>query len=72
VQGEVPSDDEIERYIENLRKIYQANPRNFVEVQLYTVIRQTLLDGVTPLPVEFLEATKTKITSVSPVKVRVF
>lgn len=72
VQGEVPSDDEIERYIENLRKIYQANPRNFVEVQLYTVIRQTLLDGVTPLPVEFLEATKTKITSVSPVKVRCF
>lgn len=72
VQGEVPGDDEIGRYIENLRQIYQSNPQNFVEVQLYTVIRQTLLDGVMSLPVEFLENTKTKITDAMPVKVRCF
>ena len=72
VQGEIPSEAEISQYIGNLTKIHQANPANFVEVQLYTVIRQTLLDDVTPLPVEFLDSVKTKITDALPVKVRVF
>jgi wyosine [tRNA(Phe)-imidazoG37] synthetase (radical SAM superfamily) len=72
LQGEIPSEQEIERYIENLTAIYSANPANLVEVQLYTVIRDTLLEGVEPLPKEFLENVKTKITSVLPVKVRCF
>ncbi|WP_163438136.1 hypothetical protein [Fibrobacter succinogenes] len=72
LQGEIPSEQEIERYIENLTAIHSANPANLVEVQLYTVIRDTLLEGVEPLPKEFLESVKTKITSVLPVKVRCF
>lgn len=72
VQGEIPDDQEIERYIENLAAIHSKNPEHFVEVQLYTVIRQTLLEGVEPLPKEFLEGVKTKITGTLPVKVRVF
>ena len=72
VQGEIPSEQEIERYIENLAAIHSANPANLVEIQLYTVIRQTLLKGVEPLPKEFLENVKTKITSALPVKVRCF
>lgn len=72
VQGEIPSEQEIERYIENLAAIHSANPANLVEIQLYTVIRQTLLEGVEPLPKEFLESVKTKITDALPVKVRVF
>ena len=72
VQGEIPSEQEIERYIENLAAIHSANPANLVEIQLYTVIRQTLLKGVEPLSKEFLENVKTKITGALPVKVRCF
>ena len=72
LQGEIPSDAEIERYIENLRKIHSVRPENLVEVQLYTVIRDPLLKGVEALPKEFLESVKTKITDTLPVKVRVF
>lgn len=72
VQGEVPSDNEITRYIENLAAIYSANPSHLVEIQLYTVIRDTLLKGVEPLTKEFLESTKIKITDALPVTVRCF
>lgn len=72
LQGEIPSDQEIERYIENLAAIHSANPDHLVEVQLYTVIRDPLLKGVEALPKEFLESVKTKITDALPVKVRCF
>jgi wyosine [tRNA(Phe)-imidazoG37] synthetase (radical SAM superfamily) len=72
LQGEVPSEQEIERYIENLAAIHAASPSHLVEVQLYTVIRDTVLEGVEPLPKEFLESVKTKITDALPVKVRCF
>ena len=72
LQGEIPSDQEIERYIENLDTIHSANPDHLVEVQLYTVIRDPLLKGVEALPKEFLESVKTKITGALPVKVRCF
>ena len=72
LQGEIPSDAEIERYIEKLSAIYTTSPSNLVEIQLYTVIRDPLLQGVEALPKEFLESVKTKITSVLPVKVRCF
>ena len=72
LQGEIPNEQEIDRYIENLAAIHSANPDHLVEVQLYTVIRDTLLKGVEPLPKEFLESVKTKITDALPVKVRCF
>ena len=72
LQGEIPNDAEIERYIENLKKIHNVRPKNLVEVQLYTVIRDPLLKGVEALPKEFLESVKTKITDALPVKVRCF
>jgi wyosine [tRNA(Phe)-imidazoG37] synthetase (radical SAM superfamily) len=72
LQGDIPSDQEIERYIENLAAIHSASPDHLVEIQLYTVIRDTLLKGVEPLPKEFLESVKTKITDALPVKVRCF
>ena len=72
LQGEIPNEQEIEFYIENLAAIHSANPDHLVEVQLYTVIRDTLLKGVEPLPKDFLESVKTKIPDALPVKVRVF
>ena len=72
IQGQVPSENEIGKYIENLKRIYGTSPQNFVEVQLYTVIRHTLLPDVTPLPTEFLQAVASRITAEIPVKVRIF
>ncbi len=72
LQGDAPSDTEIEEYIKNLTRVYNAAPQNFVEVQLYTVIRQTATPDVLPLPKEFLQAVADKITAVLPVKVRIF
>lgn len=72
LQGDLPTDIEIEQYIKNLELVYGANPKNFVEVQLYTVIRQTTLPDVLPLPKEFLQAVAEKITAKLPVKVRIF
>lgn len=72
LQGDAPSDSEIDEYIKNLEQVYNSNPGNFVEVQLYTVIRQTTLPDVLPLPKEFLQAVADKITAKLPVQVRIF
>lgn len=72
IQGEEPSDVEVDLYIKNLERIYKANPKNFVEVQLYTVIRQTMIPDVLPLPKEFLDNTAKKIVAKLPVQVRTF
>lgn len=72
LQGDVPTEAEVEQYIQNLERIYRAAPQNFVEVQLYTVIRQTAIPDVLPLPKEFLEDTAKKIQAKIPVQVRTF
>jgi len=72
LQGDFPTEAEVEQYIQNLERIYHAAPQNFVEVQLYTVIRQTMIPDVLPLPKEFLEKTAQKIKGKIPVQVRVF
>lgn len=72
LQGDVPGDSELDAYVANVVRIYEARPENFVEVQLYTVIRDTAMPDVHPLPREFLEATAAKITAAVPVNVRVF
>lgn len=72
LQGDVPSDAEIDAYIANVVRIYEACPEHFVEVQLYTVIRDTAMPDVLPLPKEFLESVAAKITAAIPVKARIF
>lgn len=72
IRGEQPSEAEIEQYIANLTRVYNSAPDHFVEVQLYTVIRQTMIPDVLPLPKEFLESVAKKITGALPVTVRVF
>lgn len=72
LQGDTPSDEEIRLYIENLKQIHKVCPTHFVEVQLYTVIRQTTLPDVLPLPKEFLQAVADKIQAELPVQVRIF
>lgn len=72
IKGEQPDNAEIESYIQNLICIYNTCPEHFVEVQLYTVIRQTATPDVFPLEKEFMEQVAKKITSKLPIKVRIF
>lgn len=72
IRGEQANDEEIEHYLENVTRIYNACPAHFVEVQLYTVIRQTMIPDVLPLPKEFLEQVAEKIRKRIPVQVRTF
>ncbi|MCF0217248.1 MAG: hypothetical protein HUK21_12375 [Fibrobacteraceae bacterium] len=72
LQGEIPRDFEIDSYVEKLKGIYSANPANFVEVQLYTVIRQTMQSQVLPLTKEFLENVANRIKDALPIQVRTF
>lgn len=72
IAGEQPSDEEIESYVQNVQRVYKANPKHLVEVQLYTVIRQTTLPDVLPLPKEFLEQVSKKLTDRMNIQVRIF
>lgn len=72
LQGDVPNEEELDAYIGNLKRVYAACPDHFVEVQLYTVIRDTVMEDVLPLPRAFLESAAAKISASLPVKVRIF
>lgn len=67
-----PDDAEIALYIDRVTRVYNANPKNFLGVQLYGVVRHTALPNVTPLPREFLEGVAEKIRARIPVVVEVF
>ncbi len=60
-QGKIPSEAEIESYIQIAQRIYETNPSNLLSVQLYSVVRQTAENTVKPLKREFLEDVKKKM-----------
>lgn len=72
IGGRFPDEREIALYIDRVEKVYNANPKNFLGVQLYGVVRHTALPDVTPLPREFLEGVAKKIRERIPVVVEVF
>ena len=72
VQGEFPSDEEIQFYIQRLQKIYAICPQNFLGVQLYGVVRHTAIPDVLPLKKEFFQNVAEKIHAVLPVSVQIF
>lgn len=67
VNGMAPSQKELDLYLERVRRIQSANPKNLLEVQLYTIIRRTATENVTPLPAEYLQDTAKWIQSESKV-----
>ena len=72
VQGEFPSNEEIQFYIQRLQKIYAICPQNFLGVQLYGVVRHTAIPDVLPLKKEFFQNVAEKIHAVLPVSVQIF
>lgn len=72
VQGEFPSNEEIQFYIQRLQKIYAICPQNFLGVQLYSVVRHTAIPDVLPLKKEFFQNVAEKIHAVLPVSVQIF
>jgi len=61
VQGKVASEMEIEKYAEIIQRIYEANPKNLLSVQIYSVARPVAEKTVQLLPMEFLENVKKKV-----------
>jgi len=72
VDSEIPSDKEIDLYIDRVKKIYEKNPKNLKEIQLYGVIRHTARPRVFPLDKFFLESVAEKIRQKIPAKVKVY
>jgi wyosine [tRNA(Phe)-imidazoG37] synthetase (radical SAM superfamily) len=57
VDNALPSEAEIKAYAERIQRIVAANPRNLLEVQLYSIIRRTATSNVGPVPEDFLQET---------------
>lgn len=72
ISGERPSDQEIDAYIERIERIYKANPKNLLGIQLYDVIRHTAAPHVLPLGKPALNAIADKLRARVPVTVKVY
>ena len=70
--GELPSSTEIDLYINRVQNIYFKNPKNFLGVQLYTVVRQTARPNVLSVPKEFMEHIAQLIQKEIPVNVKIY
>ncbi|MDR2580603.1 MAG: radical SAM protein [Fibromonadaceae bacterium] len=57
-KGRVPSETEIESYIQIVQRIYEINPKKLLSVQLYSPARQSAENSVQSLPRDFLERVK--------------
>jgi wyosine [tRNA(Phe)-imidazoG37] synthetase (radical SAM superfamily) len=69
VNGAPPSHAELEAWANRISHIYQANPANLLEVQLYSIIRRTSTSEVGPVPPEFLEDVAAWLRAKIPVPV---
>jgi wyosine [tRNA(Phe)-imidazoG37] synthetase (radical SAM superfamily) len=72
IDTDVPSEQEIILYMDRVRRIYEKNPANLREVQLYGVIRHTARPRVFPVEKSFLEAIARKLRQIIPVKIKVY
>lgn len=67
-----PDAKELDLYTERLKRIHAVNPKNFLGVQLYSVVRHTASRSVHPLEREFFEAAAMKIRKAIPVEVDIY
>lgn len=72
ISGERPSDQEIGAYVDRIERIYRANPKNLLGIQLYDVIRHTAAPHVLPLGKPALNAIADKLRARVPVTVKVY
>ncbi len=72
VDDEIPTEEEIELYTERVKAIYEKNPENLLEVQLYGLIREPNTSRVAPLEEIFLERIAQKLRKKIPAEVGVY
>jgi len=53
----LPSERELEAYAERVQRIVAENPKNFLEVQLYSIVRRTATTNVGPIPEDVMHLT---------------
>jgi wyosine [tRNA(Phe)-imidazoG37] synthetase (radical SAM superfamily) len=66
LDNEMPSENEMNAYIERVCRIRDQAPHHFLGVQLYSVVRSTARLHVGPVPLAFLENTALRLQKHSP------
>lgn len=72
VDGAPPDQNELDAWMQRIQRIYQTNPKNLLEVQLYSVIRRTATETAGALPSSFLQDVAAMLGSHIPVPVGVY
>lgn len=63
IDGIRPSEDEISHYIERVKKIYNCQNNNLLEIQFYSVVRYTACPNILPVSKSFMENIASQIKS---------
>ena len=72
VDGISPSPEEVRQYIERVKRIYHHHSKNLLEVQLYSVVRNTARPHVLPISKSFMEDVSREIQSQIDVPVGIY
>ncbi len=72
IGSEFPDENEINLYVNRLKKIYLSNPENLLGIQLYGVVRHTALPDVHPIDKAFFEEVASKIRAEIPAKIDIY
>ena len=71
-EGQQPGDDELSQLQSRILNVYNSNPENFRELQLYSVVRDPAYPSCHPLSKEFLLSFKERILAQQEVPVSCF
>lgn len=69
---EYPDESEINLYVNRLKRIYHANPKNLLGIQLYGVVRHTAIPDVHPLEKTFFENVAQRIRAEIPTEIDIY
>lgn len=69
---EYPDADEINLYVDRLKRIYLSSPKNLLGIQLYGVVRHTAIPDVHPMEKEFFEDVAQKIREKIPTEIEIY
>ncbi len=72
IGSEFPDENEINLYVNRLKKIYLSNPENLLGIQLYGVVRHTALPDVHPIDKAFFEEVASRIRAEIPAKIDIY
>lgn len=72
IGSEFPDENEINLYVNRLKRIYHSNPQNLLGIQLYGVVRHTALPDVHPIEKAFFAEVAQKIRAEIPTPIDIY